>query len=337
MKSKRLTAFAIITLFSIILVGCNADQLVSTGRALGNLRNAGAGHGGDAAVRSASESVAGFVEEIETCVSILAIRMVRESGQEAILGNVTFCPSEELEQKRDYLIRSTAENLVKASESASSDSGLRELLDTPYRDYDGVKKSYRSKTIEWRSYRNLADFYKVSDIFSALFQILFGTAVDVRWISSHTLPFPAQVSDVLLVMNKVLDMTKHSPILMMLLYGGGRAVGEGNGISLDLGFITRGMAAYVGDRKEPTVGDKIAVCLFYDMMNRIIESLDLYVQLHPEEKDDMGMCTYISLTPAWILEYCSDNLDGIMTDLEALAYIYSFAMDTSGLVEGLMY
>ncbi len=343
MKNKRLlAAFSIIALFSIILVGCSADQLSGAGSTLGQLRNAGTGHGGDSHVSTASEFVSSFVEEFESCLNLnMSYRKVKESGQEMIIGNVGIYPYLETLIKLDILILDSSVDLVKVAECAADDSGLRTLLDTPYKDYDGVRKSYRCKTLDWYSYRKVGDFFQVSDMCSALVYTILGTDVDLRDLNSMTIPFPAQVSDVLVVLNKAFEMTKHTGLILKLLKNSGKDIEtdralSGKKVAIDLSFLVDGIAAYVGDRKEPTVGDKITVCLLYDVIDQIIDCLDLYVELHPEEKDAMGMYTYASLTSGWILGNCSDELDRIMTDLEAVGYIYDFNIDVASVFSGLL-
>ena len=329
MKSRLPAALSLIALFSIILVGCSADQLVSAGSTLGRLKNAGTGHGGDGYVQSATENVRDFVNVYESCVNYdWSVRKTDASGKERVDGNIAVYPFEEVLARLDSTILVTASTLVRAAQGSSPDSGLRAALDTPY-------KSYQGRTVDWYCYKRLGDFFQVSDQAGAIATAILGTGVDMRRLNEAVVPFPMQVSDLLVIVNKAFDMTKHTGFLLKIL-----KTNQGRGLEgardIDLSFITEGIAAYVGGRMEMTVGDKITVCLLYDAIDLIIRSLDLYVEQHPEEKDAAGFYTYASFTARWILENCGEDLDRLMTDIEAVGYIYDFNIDVAGLADALL-
>ena len=62
MKKHRMVLAVALIAAVCLLAGCSADQLMGTGKTLGQLGNAGTGYGGDKYVSRAAESVNGFIE-----------------------------------------------------------------------------------------------------------------------------------------------------------------------------------------------------------------------------------------------------------------------------------
>lgn len=116
--------------------------------------------------------------------------------------------------------------------------------------------------------------------------------------------------------------------------GGGSQSGGGTNPAIqELAAIPDKISQYVGNRTYQTVGDKLAVCLIYDVLDAVKVCLDRYVQMHPDEE---LFKEYADLTYKWVLANCGAQLDRVMADLTLLAYIYDIRLDVAGIVGGLL-
>ena len=113
--------------------------------------------------------------------------------------------------------------------------------------------------------------------------------------------------------------------------GGGQS--KPNSVLEELKRIPERISQYVGDRTYQTVGDKLAVCLIYDVLDAVNVVLDTYVAQHPDEE---MFKEYADLNYKWVLANCGAQLDRVMSDLTLFAYIYDIRLDVAGLVSGLL-
>lgn len=79
---------------------------------------------------------------------------------------------------------------------------------------------------------------------------------------------------------------------------------------------------------DPTVGDKLAFYIVYDLVDTTARVLEKYSQAFPGDYDH--------LTADWLFKNCVSELDRAMADLSAIGYIYDFGVDVSGIAASLI-
>ena len=334
MKKMRMIVPVIAGALAIcLLAGCSADALMGAGKALGNLGHATLDNGGDALVDEAAGAVAGFIEEYESYIDFSAAsRSVDETGKETIDGSVMLS-SEENMAKISAMVDSLTTVILRSRETSSSDKALRAELDTPYSDYDGVKRTYKGNTIEWNSYANVGNLIDSSTVVAMLVSMVAGMGRDLTGVTAVNLPLPIQTSEILIPLTAVAPkMMAHLAFFQKI----GKGEGGGKITAEDFKYIQEGIAAYVGDRNYETVGDKIAWCMVLDIANTFTEVLDKYLAAYPDEKDENGQPSYESLNAQFLLGKCEAELDKAMSCLEVLGYIYDFNIDVAGLAGKLL-
>ena len=342
MKKYRIVLAVAITAAALILAGCSADQLMDTGKALGHLSDAGTGHGGDKYVSRAAESVNGFIETYESLIdwdkwkNDGGERVVSEDGNELISGELLLKSDEASRlayaEMRDNLISS----IIKASESRSSDVSLRAALNTSLRDYDGVRKPYRSRTVDWFGYKDFRQVINGNTWSSTLIGMVVPDGAQIDKIYVYEMPFFVQGSDVSMllrttmetVLNKVLSYDYATLISVVNKIKSGSGGGDSKFKVEELKYILDNMVKNVGDRKDPTVGDKIAMFLIYDIVDTACNSLVKYVNQHKEETAETK---FDALNAEWILGNCSVELDRIFSELQVIGFIYDTNIDVAGI------
>lgn len=137
--------------------------------------------------------------------------------------------------------------------------------------------------------------------------------------------------------------------------GGGGQSGGSSGFSInDLKYIYDGVVSYVGDRTYQTVGDKMAICLMYDVLDAAKSILDKYVEDNPDEfkvledllapDSELSVLDvlagigemYSDLDYKWVLMNSDSELDRVISDLTLITYIYDIRIDIPGLIRGLL-
>ena len=333
MKRKRMIISVLAGVLAVcLLAGCSADALMGTGKALGNLGHATLDNGGDVLVDDAVKAVAGFIEEYESYIDFSgAVRSVDETGKETIEGMIQVYPEENM-AKISSMVDSLCSAILRARETSSSDEDLRAELDTPYPDYDGVKRSYTGKTASWNSYTVVGDLVDSSSTVAMLISIAAGMGNDLSGAMAVNLPLPIQTSELFVPLTAVAPrMMSHIAFFQKI----GKS--EGGKITADdFKYIQESIAEHVGDRKYETVGDKIAWCMVLDIANSFVDVLDRYLKAYPDEKDENGKPSYESLNAQFILGKCGKELDKAMSCLEVIGYIYGFNVDAAGLVGKLL-
>ena len=344
-KDKGMSRFkmgmiaALMVLALCLFAGCSAETLMSAGEKLGSLSSTGFGKGGEKYVDAATASVEGFIEGYETLIDWDGwdgSRTVDPEGQEHISGMIKI--KDENREKYSALLWNTVKNILDAKASSASDTALRAALNTPYKDYDGVKKPYSAKAIGWYGYKDMKSVINGVTLGAGLLSMVIPAGYDITKVYAYNVPMPVQGLEMDLLIVKasesVMKDVFKSDIFTLFQFitkikeeSGG---GEESKIKLqDLAYIPERIANYVGDRTEPSVGDKIAICLLYDVIDTGTKALVKYVDTHPEEK---GSDKFDDLDINWILSNCGENLDRAISDIEAIAYIYDFNLDVAGLV-----
>ncbi|MBO4279152.1 MAG: hypothetical protein J5891_05010 [Spirochaetales bacterium] len=339
MKKHRIVLAVALTAVALMLAGCSADQLMGTGKALGQLSDAGTGHGGDKYVSQAAESVNGFIETYESLIDWEkwekddGTRTVTE-GKELVSGELVMKTDEATKlayvAMRDKMITS----IIKASETRSSDASLRAALNTSFRDYDGVKKPYKSKTVDWFGYKGFREVVNGNTWSAAIISMVVPVGAEIEKIYSYSMPFFVQGSDVSMllrttmqtVLEKVFkyDFSSLIAVVNKIKKGGGESKFKVE----ELKYILDNIVKNVGDRKDPTVGDKVAMFMIYDIVDTTCNTLVKYVDQHEEETPETK---FDSLNAEWILGNCSVEMDRIFTELQVIGYIYDTNIDVAGI------
>ena len=325
-------AAIVVAVVVLMLTGCSAESLMNAGDRLGKLSSAGFGTGGDVYVSKATATINGFIENYED--NILwdgsCTRTVNpETGAETINGDLKRIANSD--KAMNELLTDVINCVQKARESKAADAELRNALNTLYKDYDGVKKSYKGQTIEWYGHVNVKDI--IDSVHHSIVNMIaqFAAGLDLTQYYAINLPFPVQGSDLstmfTFVRDNVLSIASHAYALANKIKRGGG--GESKFDIKDLKYILDGIEKSVNGRKDVTVGDKISFCFLYDILQTALKVLDRYVEQHPDESDDT---MFDSLTADWILGSCGAEVDKLMAELEVVSYIYDFNLDVAGLV-----
>ena len=326
-------AAIVVAVAVLMLAGCSAESLMNAGDRLGKLSSAGFGTGGDAYVTKATATINGFIENYEDNIlwdGSCTRTVDQETGAETINGDLKRIANSD--KAMNELLADVINCVQKARESKAADAELRKALDTLYKDYDGQKQSYKGQTIEWYGHVNVKDIIDSvhHSIVNMIAQVAAG--LDLTQYYAINLPFPVQGSDLSTLLSYVRDniltIASHAYALANKIKRGGGG-GESKFDIKQLKYIPDSIEKYVNGRKDVTVGDKIAFCFLYDIVQTAIKVLDRYVEEHPDESDDT---MFDSLTADWILGSCGAEVDKLMAELEVVSYIYDFNLDVAGLV-----
>ena len=320
---------ALLVLALCLFAGCSADALMNTGKTLGQLGSAGLGTGGDVTVAKAAETINGFIEAYEECLlwDGTCVRTIDEKGAEKINGDLRRIANSD--KIMFELLGNVLYDVQKAKDSKAADAELRKALDTLYKDYDGQKRSYKGYTADWFGHVNAKEIVNVLDSIPSMLLNYLPAGMD---LALYNLPFPVQGSEFLTLLSYAQDhllsfISYANAIAAKIQRSGGG--GESKFKIKDLKYIPESIEKYVNGRKDVTVGDKIAFCFIYDLVQTALKVLDRYVEQHPEEDDNT---MFDSLNAEWILGNCGAEIDRVMAELEVVAYIYDFNLDVAGLV-----
>lgn len=340
MKKHRIVLAVALAAAALMLAGCNADQLMGTGKALGQLSDAGAGHGGDKYVSQAADSVNGFIETYESLIDWEkwekngGTREITEEGREVVTGELVMKSDEATKLAYVAMRNKLISSIIKASETRSSDAALRAALNTSFRDYDGVKKPYKSKTVDWFGYKGFREVVNGNTWSAAIISMVVPVGAEIEKIYSYSMPFFVQGSDVSMllrttmqtVLEKVFkyDFSSLIAVVNKIKKGGGESKFKVE----ELKYILDNIVKNVGDRKDPTVGDKIAMFMIYDIVDTTCNTLAKYVDQHKEETPETK---FDSLNAEWILGNCSVEMDRIFSELQVIGYIYDTNIDVAGI------
>ncbi|MBQ7281902.1 MAG: hypothetical protein IJR16_03915 [Spirochaetales bacterium] len=321
-KLGMIAAFAVLAL--CLFAGCSADALMSTGKTLGKLGSAGFGTVGDEHVAGAASTVKGFVERYEDTLDWSNVHRTVDpaTGKEHFDDFIflQFKTGAEGIPAFTSLLSETVSSIIKAKQSGASDGALRAALDARY---DGNAK-------EWYSYRTLGPALDASGV-GALLAMVPGASADA--IKNVKMPFLTNSGEYQILINRAINdiaMSHMADVMSLVAYiktsGGG---GESKFKFQDLKYIPDRIDAYVKDRDYVTVGDKITSCMVLDLVNA---AYDIFLRFIAEFPCDPEGKNFENLKAEWILGKCGAELDRVMADLEALAYIYDFNLDVAGLV-----
>ena len=337
MKKNRIVSALVLAIVVCILAGCSADALMGAGKTLGNLGNAGTGYGGNGHVAKATETVEGFIEKYESLLDW--DRWKAEGGKETVVdgketveGQLYIKSDEQSRKEYNDLISSLKDRIIAARESRASDETLKTALNTLYKDYDGVKKPYKGKTIEWLNHKDMKSVINVVPIISAIMGMVLPPGSEaLEKIYKYDSPFPIQGSEMCLLVSDVYQqvLTKMTGFLFDLMQAISKPSGGGGKpfpVS-DLKYIIDNMSASVGDRKDVTVGDKIAMVMIVDIVDMACNALVKYAETHPGS----GADRFKDLNAEWILGNCGTELDRIYSELEVIGYIYDTNIDAGGI------
>jgi hypothetical protein len=345
MKRRNIMILVLAAALTVcLLAGCSADALMGTGKALGNLRYATADKGGDTHVEDATRTVGGFVERYETLLdwdkwaADGGKRYIDTEGQEKVEGQLNIKSDLESRKKYNDLLTELATNIIAAKESSSSDAALKAALNTLYKDYDGVKQTYKGKAIDWNNHTGMRQVINVVPTVSAVIGMVLPPGSEaITKLYAYSSPFPIQGSELCFIVSEVYQTvsTKMTSFLFdFITFVTQPSGGGGSKVKLeDFKYILDNISASVGDRKDVTVGDKITMCMLEDIINLTLDGLIRYANTHTEGS---GADRFKDLNAEWVLANCSDSIDRIYAELEVIGYIYDCNIDLAGLAGKLL-
>ena len=312
-----------------LVAGCSADSIMSTGKAMGKIGNATIGGVGDKLADKATASVEGFIEKLEALLAFDGVERTGEGADEKISGLVSLAGGG-FSDEYSKLMKDTVDSLLAANDSSSSDSRIRAALNTPYKDYDGVKKPYKGKTYDWSGHKAMKELINCSAIPTNMISMVPG--FDVTKLYVYNVPFPFHESDIIALITRAANTAiSNFALVKKIMNGGGGGQSKFN-IS-QLKYIPESIEAYVGNRIDPSVGDKLAFYIVYDLVDTTSLVLKKYREAYPSEESGKE---YDNFTADWLLKNCGTELDRVMADLSAIGYIYDFGVDVSGIVASLI-
>ena len=323
-KTVRKSIIVICAVLVLALVaGCSADSIMRTGKAMGKLGDASFGGVGVKLADDAAKSVDDFTEKLEALLSFDGVSRTGEGADEKIEG-VVMLNGGGFSDKFSALMKDVVDKILAAKNSSASDAKIRAALDTLYKDYDGVKKKYTGKTIGWSGHKAMKELINCSALPANLISMVPG--FDVTKLYAYDVPFPFHESDILALISRAgtIAMTNMSFVKKLMEGGGGQSKFN---IS-QLKYIPESISSYVGKRMDPTVGDKLAFYIIYDLVDTTARVLKKYSQAYPGDYDH--------LTADWLFKNCVSELDRAMADLSAIGYIYDFGVDVSGIAASLI-
>ena len=325
---KAMSGLGIVALVSacivMLFVSCDAESIMNTGSTLGILSSAGLGNAGDKVVNSAADTTASFVEQYEQCIDWSDYK--ESSGGKDVPGNIMWKLGGETGAKAH--VTEFISKVTKASATSSSDKAIKAAF----------AKRYSGMTGDWDAYTLTGDFIDSWPMLTTIFSILpsFGVIIPpetMTKIRAYELPFPIQVFDVMILMNKILQLAASNSDLIQWAGKGGSGGGGGGegGSSFDASLllaIPENIKKSVNGRTYQTDGDKIAGYLVYDIVDQVSIALGKFNTAYPEDKST----DFPHLKFDWFLGNCRTNIDRILSDLSLIAYIYDFHLDTASII-----
>ena len=340
MRKNRIVVALLLAAVLCILAGCSADALMGTGKTMGKLSSAGTGHGGDRYVDEATSSVESFIERYESLLDWDrwaqegGKRSVSPEGKETVEGQLFLKSDEQTRNDFNALLGELIEKIIAAKESSASDESLKAALNTLYKDYDGVKKPYKGKAVEWYSHKGMKEVINVVPIISGIISMVVPSGSDaIEKLYAYDSPFPIQGSEMCFLISDAYQifMMKMLPFLSDLIQVFTKPSSGGNLPVSNLKYMLDNMASSVGDRKDVTVGDKIVMCMVVDIVDMTLNGIVKYA----DEHTGSGAERFDDLNTEWILANCGSELDRIYSELEVIGYIYDTNIDV-GAITGMM-
>jgi uncharacterized membrane protein YgcG len=280
------------------------------------------------------------------------------------------------------LTKALVTDIQKAKATGLSDKPIRAVLDSryegyaysgyeAYRKFGGILDSWKEMSELLENLDVLLDWVNIINMLAES-PVIESTTAKVRSIIDATREFdmviPVQTHDVFMIVDKVKDIVfNHYELGLRIALeklddaleegggqsgGGGQSSGgsQGGGSSSkfninDLRYIYDGIVAYVGGRTYQTLGDKISICLIYDVLDAAKSILDTYRENNPDdfpeaeeskEDDEAYKRWYSHLDYKWVLTNCESDLDRVISDLTMITYIYDIRIDIPGLVSGVL-
>ena len=327
MNGKKIGLFLTTLVLIAILAGCSADALVKNSQAMESMKNAGMGTAGEAVVDQAVSEVNSFISGSEECMK-WPEQVITEDGK----GEMNILKTEESdgfagEENYIAVVRAAVSAINKAAETGTSDSRLREALSAPYPE--------TGKTHEGQVFRKFGDALDNSAGFTgALDAIPFllpdpekGMEV-VDSIKNYEVPIPIQCFDIIPILMKA--MSRLDKIIDIVEYKPENPPAEKPKFDASqLEALPGQIAANTGERTYQTVGDKISVGILYDIVDAADKSLGRFNEANTGEDSKVN---YGNFSFDWVLKNCSDQIDRIVSDLNAIAYINGIHIDAAGII-----
>ena len=326
-----------------ILAGCSADALMETGKNLGSLRYATADHNGDGIMKEAVETVDSFIERYESLqdwnkwAEEGGKRYINDQGEEQIDGQLMFRRDIDAVTEFSKLMAELTDDILAAKNTSSSDKDLKAALNTPYKDYDGTKKTFKGHAVEWNSHKGLKQVINVVPIVSSVMMMtgITGNEATIQKIYAIEAPFPIMGSEICFIATEAIYtiMPKMGNFMMDFIEKVKQPSEGGSSFNIsDYKYIIDNIAAAVGSRKDATVGDKIVMCMVFDILNMTVDGLKKYADSHPGS----GAARFDDLNAQWILGNLSESLDRVYAELEVIGYIYDCNIDLAGIAGKLL-
>lgn len=335
MKIKGIVVCAIALALLVIAVSCSADALQKTGESMGNIAKAGMGKAGESLVTEAAEEIDGFTAKYEFCLKFHDPLYVidEETGREKA-EIVSVKTTEYDEYDGNKVLKELAASIVfqigKATETSSSDEAIRAALAKPY----------KGLTCERPVFRRFGDALEGSTTGSGILGMLAMLATMdgielpeglIDNITNYVVPIPIQAYDTLPILDKALGLAAH--VYSLIQFNKEHPQPEpSSGSSFDwsvLLSIPESIAANCGDRTYQTVGDKFSIALLYDIMDAALEVFVSYRDTHVDQESNVD---YSEFGFKWILANCSDLINRVVADLNAIGYINGTHIDAAGII-----
>ncbi len=340
-KTKTIVSVIAAAIAVLLLAGCSADALMGTGKALGSLRYATADNGGDEKMEAATRSVEGFVERYENLIDWEkwvqngGKRYINTEGEERVEGDLSMRSDIDSRKLFSDLMKEITDNIIAAKDSSSSDKDLKAALNTPYKDYDGVKKAYAGKTTAWYSHKSMRHVINVFPNVAAITMMVVPTGSDkIQKVYAYDSPFPIQGSEIAFIATEAFYglLPRMAAFLQDLIQALGKPSESKPFPISDFKYILDNIASATKDRTDVTVGDKIVMCMVLDIINTTVDGLVKYADSHPGS----GAERFDDLTAEWLLANCSEGIDRIYSDLEVVGYIYDCNIDFAAMIGKLL-
>ncbi|MBP5757686.1 MAG: hypothetical protein J6W39_08925 [Spirochaetales bacterium] len=304
-------------------------------------------------VERATENVEAFIEESEKA---FVLGDAPYASEDPPYDKSWKFADDTAKSKQFYLekVEETVNLLLSARDSSANDKALRDALNaryegkakdvTPYRNlFEGLRR----ENILGSAVRFFADPVQGGHKANLVMILMFlGIKADsemveslekgVETMKSFEVPFPLQSCDYSIIIRTTMGEEKIMSIVDAVKAITSSEPGEGPKIDKEvlkkfLSDVEKG----VGDREYQTVGDKIAVGIFYSIISRIYdidkdfrEDKD-YWDTETNKPDYTRFFEYV-----FAKEKGKASMDKILSYFDALSYIYNSKLDIAGLVSG---
>ena len=346
---KSFIILGILIVVVALVVSCNPDQLSKTGQFLSNLSDAGLVSRNTKFVNDAAVNVKSFIEESEKAFDWPGSL---EPGPDYDV-EVPFKIGDAGEKFFVDTVDKTVEMLLAARDSSAKDAVLREALSAKYNGktsreedhilttknlYNGIKRERHIQVILHVVETALSTPERSNMAFVLNMLGLKGITVDtveegINKAKEIELPFPLQSYDYALLVGKLFDQVK---AIQEAVQTSSSASGDRKNVNLDaLKRFQKDIATSTSERNYQTVGDKIAVGITFSILKKVIEINNAYVanpnyygKCEEGHKYDLFF-DFLLTEPEG-----KGKLDGLLSGLDAISYIYGVKLDMAGLISG---